>query len=169
MRFSETPKPPREMSTSTKRKLPEWMQKYEDGDKNDLPATTSNAKKTKTSDEEDEHDIHEKNSGKDVQLLLAKARLAMSLLADEEEKENEWEYEKIATDGNDSFVAVFDLEQCSLMDSMEVEDVLEIISKIKGQSYISNYPHMHDREALMFDIDECFVKYCNMHGIRVQY
>jgi hypothetical protein len=186
------------MSTTTKRKLPEWMQMYENCDKENASACDSKKPKPSVEQEEsDDDDVYsetggsytktcgsytetggsytetggsytEKN-GKGVRLLLAKARLAMSLLAEEEENEKNWEQEKIATDGNDSFVALFDLEQCSLMDCMEVEDVLEIITKIKGRNYTSNYPYMYDREALIFDIDECFVKYCNMHGVRVQY
>ena len=161
--MSTTATPP-----SPKRKLPEWIKKY-DGD-----SSTCDTKKVKTTqiveeEVEEEVEVFENKSEKGVQLTLAKARLAMSLLAEEDENEKDWEQDKIAMDGNDSFVALFDLEQCSLMACMEVEDVLEVITKIKGSDYTSSYPYMYDREALMFDIDECFVKYCNMHGIRVQY
>jgi hypothetical protein len=147
---------------NTKRKLPEWMAPKPCKEEDTLSLSCDAKKPKKT--------VVEDCEKKNVQLTLAKARLAMSILAEDEENEREWEQEKIATDGNDSFPAHFDLEQCSpLMECMEVKDVLEVISKVKGHSYTRDYPHMNDREALMFDIDECFVTYCNMHGIRVQY
>jgi hypothetical protein len=101
--------------------------------------------------------------------MLRNARLAIKILEDEEiEQDDEWEINNNSK-SSDDFEDLFDLKRSTLMKSMKVEDVLEIISKIKGIDYTSNYPYLDDQRGLIMDLDDCFVKYCTIHGIPVDY
>jgi hypothetical protein len=101
--------------------------------------------------------------------MLRNARLAIKILEDEEiEQDDEWEINNNSK-SSDDFEDLFDLKRSTLMKSMKVEDVLEIISKIKGLDYTSNYPYLDDRRGLIMDLDDCFVKYCTIHGISIEY
>ena len=82
--------------------------------------------------------------------------------------DDEWEINNNSK-SSDDFEDLFDLKRSTLMKSMKVEDVLEIISKIKGLDYTSNYPYLDDRRGLIMDLDDCFVKYCTIHGIPIEY
>ena len=101
--------------------------------------------------------------------MLRNTRLAIQLLEDEEmERDDEWEINNNSK-SSDDFEDLFDLKRSTLIGSMKIEDILEIISKIKGLDYISTYPYLGDRRGLIMDLDECFVKYCTIHGIPIEY
>lgn len=101
-----------------------------------------------------------------INLMLSNTKLIIKLLREEEIEQEEWSLENNEVD---EFEELFDFRKSNILNFITLNDVLEIITKIKGVEYTSNYPHFYDRKNLIFDLEECLSKYCTMHGFSINY
>lgn len=154
----------------SKRKLPEWIIEEHRQDTEEPKVKKHTAEMEKKDDEiKAEEEVGEVWGESKENVMLDNVRIAMDLLQRQFVEDKEWEEDKKAMDGNDSFEPSFELEKSTVMDYMNADDVLEIIFKIKGSDYISRYTYFDNLERLIADLDECFVHYCNIHGIPLEY
>ncbi len=89
-------------------------------------------------------------------VMLENTREAIKILAENEWKKDWGEWNEEEED------VLFELCQSSVMDIMTVDDVLEIIFKVKGEFYL---PRLDDREGLIIDLRSCLADYCASHEI----
>jgi hypothetical protein len=91
--------------------------------------------------------------------MLENTREAIKILEEHEWKKDwgEWSAEEEDVE--------FDLSQSSVMDVMTHQEVMQIITKVKGEVYTSSYPFYDDRDGLVNDLRSSLVIYCASSGI----
>ena len=126
------------MNPRPARKLPDWI---------------LNSDSTKKDDDDDEI--------LDDDAMLENTRTAIRIL-EENEWKKDWGEWNVDEDEEE-----FNLSQSSVMDVMTQTEVMQIITKVKGEAYTSSstYPFYDDREALVKDLRSCLVIYCARSGI----